>query len=160
MPRTVISNSTVIIAFSIIEKLDILKNLYGEIILAEEVYNELLKGQNKPGSNISDFDWIKIKNSNNLVLIEYLSFNIHKGEAETISLAEELKADLLLLDDYWARKFAEYRGFKITGTVGILVKAKNEGLIPSIKPYLEKLNSCNFRISDELYTQALKIADE
>lgn len=92
--------------------------------------------------------------------MEYLGFNIHKGEAETISLAEELSADLLLLDDYWARKFAEYRRFKITGTLGILIKAKKQGLISLIKTYMDKLIASNFRISDELYNHALKIAGE
>ena len=158
--RVIISNSTVIIAFSILEKLNILKELYGEIILAQEVYNELTNGLNKPGSEITELDWIKVKSVSNIVLIEYLSFNVHKGEAETIAIAEEINADLILLDDFWARRFAKFRGLKITGTIGILIKAGKNGLIQELKPLLDKLILNNFRISPELYKEALLIFDE
>ena len=67
---------------------------------------------------------------------------------------------LLFLDDYKARKVAEKLGLEITGTIGVIIKAKIRGIIPSIKSYLDKINQTNFRISLEVEEQALKQAGE
>ncbi|HPZ07066.1 MAG TPA: DUF3368 domain-containing protein, partial [Candidatus Eremiobacteraeota bacterium] len=131
---TVICNSTVIISLSSIGYIDILQKLYEEIIIAQEVYNELKKGQDKPGSDIEQIEWIKVKSISEPKLKEYLGINLDKGEAETIALGEEIKSDLLLLDDYWGRKFAEYRNLKISGTLGVIIRAKSEGIIEQVKP--------------------------
>ena len=160
MHRTVIANSSIIIAFSIIEKMEILKELYQEIIIAEEVKNELLKGINKSGADFLRYKWIKVKKVKEPKLKEYLSYNLDIGEAETIALAEELNADLVLLDDYLGRKFALLRNLKITGTIGILIKAKQKGLINQVKPLIDKLILNNFHIDDELYYYSLKIVNE
>lgn len=160
MPELVISNSTVIIALSSINQLYILKELYEEIIIPREVFDELTRVQNKPGSNINEIEWIKSLSISDNKLKEYLSYNLHKGEAETIALAEENKADLVLLDDYWGRKIAELRNLKITGTMGILVKAKKECIIEKVKPLLDQLIHKGFWISDDLYISILKESGE
>jgi predicted nucleic acid-binding protein len=160
MPELVISNSTVIIALSSINQLYILKELYEEIIIPREVFDELTRVQNKPGSNINEIEWIKSLSISDNKLKEYLSYNLHKGEAETIALAEENRADLVLLDDYWGRKIAELRNLKITGTMGILVKAKKECIIEKVKPLLDQLIHKGFWISDDLYISILKESEE
>lgn len=67
---------------------------------------------------------------------------------------------ILILDDFKARKIAQQLGMTITGTIGVIIKAKLTGKIPSIKPYLDKIKTTNFRISLEIELQALKAADE
>jgi predicted nucleic acid-binding protein len=66
----------------------------------------------------------------------------------------------IILDDYKARKVAEQLGLDITGTIGVIIKAKLNGVIPSIKPYLEKISQTDFRITDDLKEQAMKEAGE
>jgi len=85
---------------------------------------------------------------------------IDKGEASAIALALETSDNIIVLDDWKARKLAERLGLSVTGTLGVIIKAKNIGIIPTIKPYLDKIRGTNFRISEELEQIALKEANE
>jgi predicted nucleic acid-binding protein len=81
------------------------------------------------------------------------------GEAETIALALE-KGMRIILDDRKARGVAARLGLSITGTVGLLIKAKQAGVIPALKPLLELLQHNNFHIGKELVEEALRLANE
>lgn len=72
----------------------------------------------------------------------------------------EVSDSTVILDDYKARKIASQLGINFTGTLGIIIKAKLKGVIPSIKPFLEKIKQTNFRLSVELELQALREAGE
>lgn len=85
---------------------------------------------------------------------------IDKGEASAIALGLETSEHILILDDWKARKLAERLGLAVTGTLGVIIRAKNNGIITSIKPYLNKIRDTNFRISEELEQDALKEANE
>lgn len=85
---------------------------------------------------------------------------IDKGESSAIALAMEMSESTIILDDYKARKVAERLGLNYTGTIGIIIKAKLEGIIPSIKPILTKIKQTDFHISKELELIALKEAGE
>ena len=71
---------------------------------------------------------------------------IDKGEASAIALAIELSDSVVILDDYKARKFAESLGIQIIGTIGIIIKSKRQGVIESIKPFLQKIRQTDFLI--------------
>jgi predicted nucleic acid-binding protein len=85
---------------------------------------------------------------------------IDKGESSAIALALETPDSTIILDDYKARKIAKQLGLIFTGTIGVIVKAKLKGIIPSIKPILEKIKQSDFRLSPEIELQALKEAKE
>ncbi len=89
-----------------------------------------------------------------------LELQIDKGESSAIALALETPNSVVILDDYKARKIAERLGITLTGTIGVIIKAKLNRVIPSIKPLLEKIKRTDFRLSDEIETQALKEAGE
>jgi len=89
-----------------------------------------------------------------------LELQIDKGESSAIALALETPDSVVILDDYKARKIAERLGVTLTGTIGVIIKAKLNGTIPSIKPIIEKIKQTNFRLSAEIEIQALKEADE
>lgn len=90
-----------------------------------------------------------------------LEEHVDRGEAEAIVLAEELKADLLLIDDEDGRELAQGRGLAITGVLGVLLRAKRVGLIPAIRPEIERLlKETTFFCSETLFQNLLNLAGE
>jgi len=135
----VISNTTPILSFIKLNRLDILRDIYKEIIIPEAVYEELEKGKHKYYVDFSDESWIKIFKVRNKNLINQFQDELDKGEAEAIALAIEISADLLLIDEKFGRKIAEKENIKISGTIGVLLKAKKLGIINEVKPLLYEL---------------------
>jgi len=151
MPKIVISDTSCIIALTNIDELRLLKELYQNLITTQQVAEEF--GEVLP-------NWIEIRNPEDQQKQKMLEFQIDKGEASAITLALEVSADLIILDDYKARQVAEKLDLKITGTLGVIIRAKNKGVISSIKPALNKLQHNNFRISEDLIKEALKESGE
>lgn len=89
-----------------------------------------------------------------------LSLILDPGEAPAIALAYDYQNVLLIIDDLKARKEAVSLGFKITGTLGVLLKLKNEGLIISMKQKISQLIEIGFRISSLIIDEMLKDAGE
>lgn len=89
-----------------------------------------------------------------------MELQIDRGESSAIALALETPDSTVTLDDYKARKIAERLGITLTGTIGVIIKAKLNGTIPSVKPLLEKIKQTDFRLSAEIEARALKEANE
>lgn len=111
------------------------------------------------GIDLSPFTsapWIQTLHSSNEELIKNLSDSLDKGESAAISLALEIKADYLAIDERAGREIAKKLGLKIIGLLGILVRAKKLGVIQKVKPILNLLiNNANFYIHQNLYDQVL-----
>ncbi|MEP6582836.1 MAG: DUF3368 domain-containing protein [Ginsengibacter sp.] len=162
MQKIIVSDTSCIGYLIQINCLNLLKLIYGQIIIPEAVNKEILRLEIK-GHNLSEFKssaWIKIYKSDNLSNVSQYQHLLDKGELEAISLAVDLKADLIIIDEKLARIVATSMGFEITGLVGILITAKNMGLISSVKDSLNKVMSAGCRISNKLYNTALKSCDE
>lgn len=151
MPKIIISDTSCLIILSKIGELDLLRKLYGNIVTTTDIASEF--GEDLP-------DWIEIKNVKDLHKQRLLEMQIDKGESSAIALALETEDSTVVLDDYKARKIANQLGINYTGTIGIIIKAKQSGIIFSIKPVLEKIKQTNFRISAELEITALIEANE
>lgn len=107
--RKVIVNSTPIIALAKAGKLDILKAMYGQVIIPEAVFNEVTaKDDSARAMLLKNNDWIKVKSIKNTAEKIMFRARLHDGEVEVMILARELDADLVVIDDYAARKTAEY----------------------------------------------------
>lgn len=91
---------------------------------------------------------------------QLLEMQIDKGESGAIALALEIPGSTIILVDYKARKIVEQLGLFVTGTIGVIIKAKLKGIIPSIKPLLLKIQDTNFRLSPDIEIKALKEAGE
>lgn len=152
---TVVSNSSPLISLFNIGRLELLQMIYGRIIVPQGVYEEVF-GEGK----MQDIEWLTVKRIKDLRLQKYLSPLLHKGEAEVIVLAKEINADLAIIDDYLARKYAQYLGLTITGTLGVIVKAKRRGFINRVKPLLDELIERDSWIDNKLYLTMLNIAGE
>ena len=151
MHKIIISDTSCFIVLSNIDELDILHKVYSKIITTIDIVSEY--GEALP-------DWVKIQNASDKYRQQLLEMQIDKGEASAIALALESPGCTLILDDYKARKIAEKLGIDITGTIGVIIKAKLKGIIPSIKPILEKIRQTDVRLSPEIEILALKEARE
>jgi uncharacterized protein len=116
----------------------------------------------KPNKALMEsFPWIEIKSISNHSLFESLSLELHEGEAEAISLALEMQADLLLLDERHGYNIASRLNIKSIGLLGSLIEAKHNNVISLVKPILDNLViEAGFWISNSLYNHVLKIAGE
>lgn len=104
-------------------------------------------------------EWIEIAPVKDKYKQRLLEMQIDKGESSAIALAIETPNSTLILDDFKARKIAEQLGLPYTGTIGIIIKAKLQGIIQTIKPILSKIKQTDFRLS-AIEIQALKEANE
>jgi len=153
----VVSNSTPLILFDKINHLYLLKELYQKIYVPQAVFNEV--SNTKYSNNIfKDNDFIEIKNTQSIPILYPAA--LHLGEIEVFTLAKEINAALCILDDLLARNYAAYLGLKITGSIGILLLAKELRFIKNVKPLVDKLIENNFRISQKLYQDILTKANE
>src|SRR5699024_8316543 len=156
----VVSNTTPIISLLKIDKHSILKDLYTEIYVPKEVYNELESGKRKGYyTDLSKINWIKIKEIKDKKSLSYF-LDLDKGEAETIVLANEIEADLTIIDETLGRYHAKNANLKITGTLGILLKAKKTGHIEKIKPLLFDLKNKGVWLNEKLIDNILILANE
>ncbi|RDC62060.1 hypothetical protein AHMF7616_00651 [Adhaeribacter pallidiroseus] len=89
-----------------------------------------------------------------------MALEVDEGEASAIALCAEKLDALLILDDLQARKLAEKLKLNYTGTLGIIARAKKEGVIASVKPIIEKIRMTNFRFSEEVFAAIIKAAGE
>ena len=159
--RVVVSNTTPIITLSLIGKLDLMRDLYGEVLIPPAVYTEILVG-GKNRSGIADLqaaEWIRVQplvDPRRALLLPDLDL----GEAEAITLAMDIDADLLLMDERLGRRYAQRVGLVITGSVGILLEAKEMGKVDQLGPLIDQLRAEGIRLSDELVDEALKLANE
>ena len=156
----VVSNTTPIISLLKIGKLDLLKELYGRIFIPYAVYQELERGKNKAYYiNLAVLDWIEILKIESRELIAYIP-NLDDGEAEVIMLAKELNVDLVIMDEIIGRKYAKDFNLNITGTLGILLKAKEKGLISSVGILLDNLTEKDTWLNPKLIAKVKKLAGE
>ena len=162
MPKTVIVNSTPIIALSSIDKLGLLKELYGTVIIPNAVKDEIgTKSNSKAHIQLeASTDWIHVRVINNVAHKQTFRTQLHDGEVEVIILGQELTADILVIDDNSAREYAKYLELNVIGTVGIILLAKSKGLIYEVKPLLDCLITNGIFISNRLYAEVMKIANE
>ncbi len=146
-----------------IGQFELLRILYQEIAIAQGVWDELnAKGKQWPGRNeVAAAGWIHRHDVQNQILAAALRRDLDRGEAESITLALERQADLLLLDDREARHMAQRLGLKVIGVIGVLLEAKAVGAIVEIRSLLDALRQvAGFYVKESLYQTVLIRANE
>lgn len=146
----VIADTTPINYLVLIDEIDILEKLYGQVVVPTAVFEELnaVAAPSKVKSWLVNHpEWFEVKGLTTEIG-EDLKF-LDVGEGEAIQLAEELNADLLIMDERLGRKTAEEHGLRVVGTIGILALAKKKDLI-NLGEVFEKLENTNFYLSDKL----------
>ena len=133
MKETVVSDSTCLIGLERVGELEILPALFDSVLVPPEVMREFDR----------NFEWLKVENLTGNLLAAALQMVVDAGEAEAIALASE-KNCLLISDDKQARAAAKRLGVNTIGTIGVLIRAKQSGIISAIKPILDNLESTDF----------------
>ncbi len=158
----VVADTSCLIALARINKLDLLHQLYGTILVPEAVWHEATDFEEKAGSvEISRAAWLQKRSIEHQLLFKALRQNLGVGEAEAIVLALEVNADLLIMDERSGRETARFMGLQVVGVIGILIEAKQRGLLQQIRPVLDALrNQAGFWMKDSLYERVLRDAGE
>lgn len=159
----VVSNSSPLIGLARINQLQVLQRLYSKLYLPTAVWNEVVvQGAGQPGAAaVQQADWIRQTSVRNIPLLVSLSQELGAGESEAIVLAQELPADLLIVDERHAREKARRLGIRVTGVLGVLMEAKSHGLLKAVKPVIDDLRKiAGFHVSPTLLAEALKQAQE
>lgn len=125
------------------------------------VLNEITEGQ-KRGYDVPDLEnyhWLRIVTPV-FVPFEWLSLDLGAGELSTMALALENPERIVILDDALARRIAKAAGLTVWGTLRVMLEAKNQGIIHSVEPHVEKMKSSGMWISEEVKQRILALANE
>ncbi|HEX2913517.1 MAG TPA: DUF3368 domain-containing protein [Chloroflexia bacterium] len=144
-------------------QINLREQLYTRVLIAQAVFEEIVTSRpgNPGAAEIQSAGWLEIKVVTNRSIVTALELELDKGEAESLALAVELGADLVLVDERKGRKVASRLGLNRTGILGVLLVAKKRGLIGNIRPILDDLkNKAGFWISDDVYNETLRLAGE
>ena len=151
MHSIVISDTSCLILLQKIGELELLRKIYNFVSTTPEIaieFSEVLP------------DWIKIEVVKDKKYQEFLVTQVDLGEASALALAKEKESPLLLLDDLKARKLALKLNLPFTGTLGVIHKAKQLGVLEKVKPIIDKLLSTDFRISEAIIEELLRKNNE
>ncbi len=154
------NSKRIVISLSVIQKLHLLQCLYDEVWIPPAVEAEILAGGVRAGSaELKSADYIQtipLQDSRHADLLN----DLDRGEAEAIALALEQNADLLIIDERLGRRHAKRLGISITGVLGVLLRAKQNGHLFELKPNIIRLRQAGIRLGDKLVERVLQLAGE
>jgi len=162
----VIADSSTLIHLASIGRLELLKEFYTRITMPPAVWQEVVtEGKGRVGAieveRARSANWVSIADPQDDHLLRLLRRELDEGEAEVIALAVEREANLVLLDETEARSVADLYGLSKTGVVGILIRAKLEGKVESLRKELDALREQGgFWIAESLYRRVLEFVGE
>ena len=149
----VVSDTSVISALLSIDKLELLSQLYGKVIIPQVVWDELerLRAFGYDLSPLENTQWLEIIDPKDKELETRLNEVLDKGESAAIALSKEVNPNFLAIDEKKGREIAQSMGIPIIGVIGILIVAKKQAIVKEVKPLLDSLISeAGFRISRKL----------
>jgi len=159
----VVSDTSPITNLIKIGRLNLLKDIFHQVIVPLGVNQELLKWKDL-GGDISAYEnagWVSVHQPSNVILIGNLKLELDEGEAEAIALASELNVDFLLIDERRGWKVAKSMGINAIGVIGVLLDARKQGIVTEVMPIIDDLRTrAGFWINDNFYAQIKTIAKE
>ena len=159
--RRVVVNSTPLIALAKAGQLDLLRRMYGEIIIPEAVFREVTDKDDVAAQGVkASLDWIRIRCVDSATDRRMYSAKLHDGEVEVMLLAQEIRAETVIIDDGAAKRTAEYLGLPLTGTLGVIIKAKAQGLLEAVMPVVQRMEQNGMYFSKALKALVRKLTGE
>lgn len=164
MSGEVVADAGPLIGLARIGQLDLLRRLYGRVVVPPAVESELAIGSDRPGANALEgairAGWIAVDTLANAGAFQDLLMLLGAGEAEAIALAQRRRARLLLVDDARGRRIARSRGVPVAGVAGVLLAAKIRQEVEAVGPILRELAAAGYRLAPRLLAQVRATAGE
>ena len=152
----IIGDSSALIALSVVNKLELLEQLYENLYVPQAVFDEVTQVGRPQSDKLRRFLQSRVKR----VDLNLTKLGLGLGELEAITLYKKLDAEVLLIDDNRAKKYAMLNGVRVIGSLGVLIKAKEEGYIERVKPLVKEIMKSEVYISDKLMWKVLDICGE
>lgn len=158
--KPVITNNTPLVALWTLGQLALLRPLFGEIWLPPAVYNEFIA--HECGARLRALEKLPWLRTVPLVAPHQAAvyIGLDQGEAEVLALAEEHQARLVIMDELRGRRYAHRLGLACTGTLGVLLLAKEQGLLAEVAPWITTLRTAGLYLADNVVAEALRLAGE
>jgi len=156
----VVLNNTPLVALWAIGRLDLLRGLFGEVLIPRAVEAEFLAiDRSLRARALAEAPWVRsVTLANPRRALAY--GGLDRGEAEVLALAEESDARLVVIDERKARRYAERLDLPLTGTLGVLLAAKEAGLIESVALWTDKIREAGLYLRADLVARVLELAGE
>jgi predicted nucleic acid-binding protein len=156
----VVANNTPLVALWVLGRLDLLRDLYGEVLVPEAVHQEFIATETAlRQAALDSSSWIKVVSLDNPQHAR-VYVGLDQGEAEVLALAEEREAGLVIVDERKGRRYANRLDIPLTGTLGLLLLAKERGLVALLAPLLEELQNAGLYLDPALVDRVLVLAGE
>lgn len=158
----VVSDTSPIRAFAFLQRLDILESLFGQILVPPAVASELSHPTRwGPPVVVTAIPFLVIRRAERVDLVDAWRRELDLGEAEALAIAQELPAATLLIDEKAGRQAATRAGLPMIGTLGVLVRAKQHGLVPEVTSLVDRLQfDFDFFVSNRLRHEILRQSGE
>lgn len=164
MSGAVVADAGPLIALARIGQLDLLRRLYGGVLVPPAVESELAIGSERLGARALEgalkAGWIRVDAIPDGSAIQDLLMLLGAGEAEAIALAAQRQARFVLIDDARGRRIARSRGLPVVGVAGVLLAAKNQREVEGVGPILRALSDAGYRLAPPLVAKVLAAAGE
>lgn len=147
----IIGDSSALVALATMDRLDLLEKIFGKLYVPQAVYDEVSISYKAQSIKLKEF----LANKVEVVNLDISKMGLGQGELEAIALYKHKRADFLLIDDRRAKNFAKLNGVNVIGSLGVIILAKDKGLIEFIRDDLEKLLNSNLFISQNLIEKVL-----
>ncbi|MFO7794448.1 MAG: DUF3368 domain-containing protein [Candidatus Nanohaloarchaea archaeon] len=154
MQKVSVSDTSVLLNLAFIDRLNILNDYFDQVIVPKQVWEELMdgdRGKEKLQMFESSLDFVEVEEDS---FFFELRNSLDIGESACIKYAVENDVDLVLLDESEGRRKAKNHGLKVTGVIGLLMKADLD-----MEQEMDALRNSGFYISDELYRKVLEISE-
>ena len=161
----VVSNTSPVLNLAIVNQLFLLQEQFGQVLIPAASLEELRIHEELPGSEVIrktlEVGWLRVEEVEDRTLVHVLREDLDRGEAEAIALAIQVKAARILLDEREGRRVAKSLGLKITGVLGVLLRARLDGRISSLRQAMVELQGkAGFRIGADLFADLLRASGE
>lgn len=155
----VIADTSALVALAACDALPLLDQLFQDVRVPPAVFHECTVPGKPEAERLEAYLQGKIAEVDLNEFIIAVA-GLGQGELEAMALYKRLHADRLLVDDYRARRVAGLNGIEVVGSLGILLRAKESGLISAVRPLLTAIQSAGIHYSEQLVGEALHLAGE
>ena len=155
----IVADSSALIALATCDGLDVLLRVYEDVRVPQAVYDEVVRQEKPQATALKAFLLGRVVEVDTTYWV-LAAGGLGQGEIEAMALYNQLSADALLIDDHRARVIAEHNHINCIGALGILLVAKQNGVIDKVAPYAQKFRASSIRYGDALLDKVLKIAGE